>query len=268
MTDALISEIIKYIRSHTAMRAWFAEALTVFVLLTIGRFALAVWMRMETYPGKPGWQAWLYAYDNLRHYADDALIAGLVFTIIADLDFASDSDYADWTPIGTYTGVFDGKGHPMSNLAITSATGHVGLFGVVQGPNALLAGVRLPDVDISVAPFDVGALAGFVGDGGAVRTSYASGTIAAAVSGANRTQAGGLVGRAAESHIAASHSQVSVTVTSDMPAATIHAASGVGGLVGVMSGARARPGALTAVYATGAVSSNWESAPPRRAGGP
>ena len=82
MTDALISEIIKYIRSHTAMRAWFAEALTVFVLLTIGRFALAVWMRMETYPGKPEWQAWLYAYDNLRHYADDALIAGIVFTII------------------------------------------------------------------------------------------------------------------------------------------------------------------------------------------
>ena len=82
MTDALISEIIKYIRSHTAMRAWFAETLAVFVLFTIGRFALAVWMRMETYPGKPGWQAWLYAYDNLRHYADDALIAGLVFTII------------------------------------------------------------------------------------------------------------------------------------------------------------------------------------------
>ena len=82
MTDALISEIIKYIRSHTAMRAWFAEALTVFVLLTIGRFALAVWMRMETYPSKPGWQAWLYAYDNLRHYADDALIAGIVFVFI------------------------------------------------------------------------------------------------------------------------------------------------------------------------------------------
>ena len=82
MTDALISEIIKYIRSHTAMRAWFAEALTVFVLLTIGRFALAVWMRMETYPSKPEWQAWLYAYDNLRHYADDALIAGIVFVFI------------------------------------------------------------------------------------------------------------------------------------------------------------------------------------------
>ena len=82
MTDALISEIIKYIRSHTAMRAWFAEFLTVFVLLTIGRFALAVWMRMETYPGKPEWQTWLYAYDNLRHYADDALIAGIVFVFI------------------------------------------------------------------------------------------------------------------------------------------------------------------------------------------
>ena len=87
MTDALISEIIKYIRSHTAMRAWFAEFLTVFVLFTTGRFALAVWMRMDAYPGKPGWQAWLYAYDNLRHYADDALIAAFVFTIIFEGGF-------------------------------------------------------------------------------------------------------------------------------------------------------------------------------------
>ena len=82
MTDTLISEIIKYIRSHTAMRAWFAEILTVFVLFTTGRFGLAVWMRMDAYPGKPWWNAWLYAYDNLRAYADDALIAGLVFVII------------------------------------------------------------------------------------------------------------------------------------------------------------------------------------------
>ena len=37
---------------------------------------------METYPDKPWWNAWLYAYDNLRAYADDALIAGLVFTIV------------------------------------------------------------------------------------------------------------------------------------------------------------------------------------------
>ena len=82
LTDTLLSEIIKYIRSHTAMRAWFAEFLTVFVLFTTGRFGLAVWMRMETYPDKPWWNAWLYAYDNLRAYADDALIAGLVFVII------------------------------------------------------------------------------------------------------------------------------------------------------------------------------------------
>ena len=33
-------------------------------------------------PGKPWWNAWLYAYDNLRHYADDALIAGIVLVFI------------------------------------------------------------------------------------------------------------------------------------------------------------------------------------------
>ena len=82
MTDTLLSEIIKYIRSHTALQAWFAEILTVFVFFTTGRFALAVWMRTTAYPGKPWWEAWLYAYDNLRHYSDDALIAGLLFAIV------------------------------------------------------------------------------------------------------------------------------------------------------------------------------------------
>ena len=82
MTDTLLSEIVKYIRSHTALQAWFAEILTVFVFFTTGRFALAVWMRTTAYPGKPWWEAWLYAYDNLRHYSDDALIAGLLFAIV------------------------------------------------------------------------------------------------------------------------------------------------------------------------------------------
>ncbi len=87
MTDTLLSEIIKYIRSHTALQAWFAEILTVFVLFTGGRFALAVWLRAEAVPGRPWWSSWLYAYDNLRAYADDALIAGLLFAIVFEGGF-------------------------------------------------------------------------------------------------------------------------------------------------------------------------------------
>ena len=88
MTDALLSDIIGYIRSHTALPAWFAEILTVFVLCTGGRFALAVWLQTQaataTTPATPWWQNWLYAYDNLRAYADDALIAALLFAIILE----------------------------------------------------------------------------------------------------------------------------------------------------------------------------------------
>ena len=45
MTDSLLSEIIRYVRSHTAFRAWLVEILVLFVIFTLARAAIAVWLR-------------------------------------------------------------------------------------------------------------------------------------------------------------------------------------------------------------------------------
>ena len=107
MFEDALSAAIRAIQGYTAVRAWAVEVLAVFVLLTVGRFGLAVWMfdmaasgaGAGSVPGwvpaaaavglvageagagaggAPWWVAWLYAYDNLRSYAESAIIAGMI----------------------------------------------------------------------------------------------------------------------------------------------------------------------------------------------
>ena len=105
MIDETLSAAFRAIRDYTAARAWAAEILAVFVLFTAGRFGLAVWMfdaalaGADVVPGGvpaaaagtvgagdagagPWWVAWLYAYDNLRPYAESAIIVGVGFAFV------------------------------------------------------------------------------------------------------------------------------------------------------------------------------------------
>ena len=106
MIDETMSAAIRTIRDYTAARAWAAEILAVFVLFTAGRFGLAVWMFDAALAGAgvvpsgvPAavagaagdgdagggglwWVAWLHAYDNLRAYAESAIIVGVGFAFV------------------------------------------------------------------------------------------------------------------------------------------------------------------------------------------
>ena len=107
MIDETLSAAFRTIRDYTAARAWAAEILAVFVLFTAGRFGLAVWMFDAALAGAgvvPGgaadaaagaaagaagdaggglwWVAWVYAYDNLRAYAESAIIVGVGFAFV------------------------------------------------------------------------------------------------------------------------------------------------------------------------------------------
>ena len=107
MIDETLSAAFRAIRDYTAARAWAAEILAVFVLFTAGRFGLAVWMFDATLAGAgvvpggvpaaaagtagagdagggPWWVAWLYAYDNLRAYAESAIIVGVGFAFVLE----------------------------------------------------------------------------------------------------------------------------------------------------------------------------------------
>ena len=108
MFEDALSAAIRVVRGYTAVRAWAVEVLAVFAVLTVGRFGLAVWMfdtaasgaGAGSVPGwvpaaaavglvageagvgaggAPWWVAWLYAYDNLRAYAENAIILGVIF---------------------------------------------------------------------------------------------------------------------------------------------------------------------------------------------
>ena len=105
MIDEALSAAIRTIRDYTAARAWAVEILAVFALFTAGRFGLAVWMFDATLAGAgvvpggvpaamagtagdagagPWWVAWLYAYDNLRAYAESAIIVGVGFAFVLE----------------------------------------------------------------------------------------------------------------------------------------------------------------------------------------
>ena len=88
LTDIAFSEIINAIRSRTALQAWLAEFLAAFVVFTIARFAVEA-LLLQPAGAAAGadaaaWANWVYAYDQLRTFADDAAVAGLVFAIILE----------------------------------------------------------------------------------------------------------------------------------------------------------------------------------------
>ncbi|WP_189030785.1 GLUG motif-containing protein [Paenibacillus albidus] len=184
------------------------------------------------------------------------------------------SETADWNsgegfiPIGgngndssQFTGVFDGKGHVISDLTINRPLTHsIGLFGII-GPDGVvrnvglaggsitgkshtggLAGRNYGTVDqsyvasvVSSAAGTVGGLVGYNGSGSEVTSSYAAGS----VSGGNYV--GGLVGRNDD------------TVSASYATGTVDGANIVGGLIGDNEG-----GTVTQSYATGAVSGSGD----------
>lgn len=153
--------------------------------------------------------------------------AGKTITLANDLDL---SDIADWTPIGngsrsgnaadgnSFKGTFDGQGHIITGLNITSGSDDnaVGLFGVVDG--GTVKNVELKDVTINASSSELtGAAVGFLTGGGVVDEVTVSGEITA------NKGVGGVVGRAT----------VSATISNCENSATINATSGnAGGIIG------------------------------------
>jgi len=155
------------------------------------------------------------------------------YVLGANIDATATSGWnsgAGFSPIGTFTGAFDGLGHTISNLYINRpATAAAGLFGYVNGGS--ISNVGLTDVSITGSD-NVGGLAG-VNDGG-ITNSYVTGN----VSGTSYA-VGGLVGWNFGT-VTNSYATANVTGTSDY----------VGGLVGMNDGG----GSITNSYATGNVS--------------
>ena len=162
------------------------------------------------------------------------------------------SDYTNWVPIPTYTATFQGNGHTISNLTITSNTSDdAGLFGLLSSTGSIL---RVGVTDASVtgsrgSSQELGILAGE--SHGVIRSSYTTGTVTQSIGG-NYHRTGGLVGHQNNGgSIIASYSTATVTGSPSGNSIFLY----TGGLVGMNGEAgNTATGTIRSSYASGAVS--------------
>ena len=154
-------------------------------------------------------------------------------TLTADIDLTG----KDWTPIGTnfynsYTGTFDGGGHTITGLTVTTNDQYVGLFGRL-GKAGTVKNVVMEGVQIT-SNHSLGYAGGVAGFswGGTIENCSVSGSVSGTVS------VGGVVGI-----------QWEASITGCSSSATVKGMVQVGGVAGeTNSGAT-----MAACYATGNV---------------
>ena len=201
------------------------------------------------------------------------------YELMNDLDFSTSSwaygiSAAGWLPIASggdsFTGIFDGNDHTISNLYVNRIDGG-GLFGGV-GVGAVIRNVGMVDVDITAVGSPSGGSVAYSGGlvrknyGGMVSNSYATGTVSAtfsysrsssSASSASYYYSGGLVGYNYRGTISNSCATVSVSTTSTSNTFSSSSSSSSyysGGLVGYNDG-----GTISNSYATGAVSTTFST---------
>jgi len=138
-----------------------------------------------------------------------------------------------WTPIGSFSGSYDGGGYSITDLKISAYTGRVGMFGDISAGGEL-RNLALKNVNIiSSVDYPVGAIAG--NNNGTIVNCYASGKIEGI------SLVGGLVGYNYDGVIRNCYTTCDVTGT-----------GGVGGIAGAYY--RSNPQSVIAYcYATGTI---------------
>ena len=176
----------------------------------------------------------VYNADGLMNIAE--LVNGgktdINITLTADIDLTG----KNWTPIGTsfsnkYTGTFDGGGHTIKGLTVTTNDQFVGLFGSI-GYAGTVKNVMMEDVQITSNRSSgfAGGVAGY--SDGTIENCSVSGSVSGTV------YVGGVVG-----------AQWEGSITGCSSSATVKGMVHIGGVVGQTNGGAT----LTACYATGNV---------------
>lgn len=172
--------------------------------------------------------------DGLLNVAE--LVNGGKTDINITLDKNIDLTGKEWTPIGTsfsnsYTGTFDGGGHTITGLTVTTNDEYAGLFGCLGEAgtvkNVVMEGVQITNNHSSSF---AGGVAGF--SWGTIENCSVSGSVSGTV------YVGGVVG-----------AQWGGTTTGCSSSATVKGMVDVGGVAGQTNGSAT----LTACYATGNV---------------
>ena len=177
----------------------------------------------------------VYNADGLLNVAE--LVNGGKTDINITLDKNIDLTGKDWTPIGTsfdnsYTGTFDGGGHTITGLTITTKDQFVGLFGYLNRAGTV-KNVVMEGVQITSNQIYGGSIGGVVGySWGTIENCSVSGSVSGTV------YVGGVVG-----------AQIGGSITGCSSSATVKGTVDVGGVAGQTNSSAT----LTACYATGNV---------------
>ena len=166
--------------------------------------------------------------------------AGYELTLSLTFPASTSSAYNPWTPVAAYAAEFNGNGHTLTDLNVSVASGHAGLFHSLNS-GALVRNVGLiePYVTAGGVTNEIGGLAGRALAGSSIETSYVrDGEVAIGNGG---QAAGGLVGYL-EGSIRASYANGVALRTTD-PCTNCNNIN-LGGLAGYMEGA-----AITGSYA-------------------
>ena len=172
--------------------------------------------------------------DGLMNVAE--LVNGGKTDINITLDKDIDLTGKEWTPIGTgysnkYTGTFDGGGHTIKGLTVTTNDQFVGLFGSI-GYAGTVKNVMMEDVQITSNRSSgfAGGVAGY--SDGTIENCSVAGSVSGTV------YVGGVVGV-----------QIGGSITGCSSSATVNGTVDVGGVAGQTNSSAT----LTACYATGNV---------------
>ena len=180
----------------------------------------------------------VYNADGLMNVAE--LVNGGKTDINITLDKNIDLTGKDWTPIGTsfdnsYTGTFDGGGHTITGLTITTKDQFVGLFGYLNRAgtvkNVVMEGIQITSNHMFG---NTGGVAGF--SWGTIENCSVSGSVS------GTKCVGGVVG-----------AQKAGSITGCSSSATVKGTVDVGGVAGE------KWGSMTACYATGNVTLEIDS---------
>ena len=177
----------------------------------------------------------VYNADGLMNVAE--LVNGGKTDINITLDKNIDLTGKGWTPIGTdydnsYTGTFDGGGHTITGLTVTTNDEYAGLFGWLNRAGTV-KNVVMEGVQITSHQIYGGSIGGVVGSGwGTIENCSVSGSVSGTV------YVGGVVGV-----------QIGGSITGCSSSATVKGMVDVGGVAGQTNSSAT----LTACYATGNV---------------
>ena len=180
----------------------------------------------------------VYNADGLMNIAE--LVNGGKTDINITLDKNIDLTGKDWTPIGTdydnsYTGTFDGGGHTITGLTITTKDQFVGLFGYLNRAgtvkNVVMEGIQITSNHMFG---NTGGVAGY--SWGTIENCSVSGSVS------GTKCVGGVVG-----------AQKAGSITGCSSSATVKGTVDVGGVAGE------KWGSMTACYATGNVTLEIDS---------